>query len=76
MKDKSTEIQRIKSIINSDRFKASDVFLELLQKDVRKLFSDYFDCNNKPEIVVTKDKGAYLVEIKAIVDRIKAFGVT
>ena len=76
MRGKSLEVQRIKTLINNDRFKTSDVFLELLQKDIVKVFNDYFDCRARPEIVIIKDKGGYELDIKVKVDRIKTFGVT
>jgi hypothetical protein len=76
MKEKLTGMKRIKAIINSDRFKSSDCFMSLLQKDLSKVFSDYFDFRTKPDVVIIKDSGGYVLELKLPVDRIKAFGVT
>lgn len=72
---KSTELMRIKSLINADRIKSSDVFLELLTKDLKRLFVDYFDFTGNPVVIISKDKGNFSVSINLFADRIKAFGV-
>ena len=72
---KGNELQRVKNIINNDRFRTSDCFLELLNKDLSKLFRDYFDFRGNPDVLITKDNGGYFVEVKLPVDRLKAFGI-
>lgn len=75
MKNKGVELSRIKSIIINDRFKTKDCFLELLNKDVTKLLSDYFDFRGKVEISINKESVGYLLDLKLSVDRLKSFGM-
>jgi len=71
---KSTELIRIKNLINVDRFKSSDVFLDLLKKDLKKLLTDYFDINGDVKISIVKEKNCFSVSINLLIDRIKGVG--
>jgi len=71
---KSTELIRIKNLINVDRFKSSDVFLDLLKKDLKKLLTDYFDINGDVKIAIVKEKNCFSVSINLLIDRIKGVG--
>ena len=71
---KSNELIRIKNLINVDRFKSSDVFLELLKKDLKKLLTDYFDINGDLKISIVKDKNCFTLDVNMQIDRIKGIG--
>lgn len=74
MKRKDNDLIRVKNLINADRFRSSDVFFELLKKDLNSLLKDYFDFGEDVKVVISKDKSSFLVEISLSADRIKAFG--
>ena len=71
---KSTDLVRIKNLINCDRFRSSDAFIQLITKDLKKLLSDYFDFTSDVKLVITKEKNGFFVDINLIVDRIKSIG--
>ena len=71
---KSTDLIRIKNLINCDRFRSSDTFLQLINKDLKKLLSDYFDFTSDIKLVITKEKSGFYVDISLVADRIKSIG--
>ena len=74
MKNKKNELARIKTMIDNDRFRTGDCFLELLTKDVESVFTDYFDFSEKLDVVISKGRSGFVVEVRLNVDRLKAFG--
>ena len=73
MKNKPSDLVRIKNLIDLDRFRSSDIFLELLKKDLNKLLKEYFDFSGDINIVVSKNKNGFSVDVNLFVDRIKSF---
>ncbi len=73
MKVRKSEILRIENIINGDRLCPDDNFKNLLQVDLKKLLSDYFNLSVPPELRVVKGEGNYRVEIFFIAENIKKF---
>ena len=68
------EIERIRSVLESDRINVGDSFKELLELDLKKLLSDYFELESMPktEFYRQNDKIVINIGIKAL--RIKGFG--
>lgn len=75
MKRNSSELSRLKSLIESDRLSVSGSFNELVETDINKLLLDYFDLTQKVKLKIEKDGNAYKVIIDCKANRIKAFGV-
>lgn len=75
MKKNSSELMRLKSLIESDRLSVSGSFNELVESDLNKLLSDYFDLTSKAKLKIEKDGNGYRVSIDCKAIRIKAFGV-
>lgn len=73
MKKSKTELIRAQTMIESDRLNTNDDFIELVEGDVCKLFKDYFDFNDAPQMLIGKVGNKLKVEVVVLVDRIKNF---
>lgn len=71
----STNLSRVKAVIESDRLNVSDNFDELITADLLDVLSEYFDLLTPPVLTVSKENGGYLIKIQALSGRIKNFGV-
>ena len=74
MKKKNGELGRLKSIIETDRLSVGANFDELIESDLTKLLSDYFDLKGEVKIFIEKQNGIYNLSIEANAVRIKPFG--
>ena len=75
MKKVNPQFARLKNVIETDRLLVSGNFNELVIKDLTKVLKDYFDIKSMPELSLTKDGNAYLIEINLVATRVKTFGV-
>lgn len=73
MKNKKTELARIKNLIESDRLNTGDNFYELAVSDIGKLLKDYFDLISAPDMKIVKVGDSLAVTITAKAVRIKSF---
>lgn len=74
MKNKKTELERMKRLLEQDRVTTGDTFKELLQTDLIKLLGDYFEFNNGITTEIYKNNDKISVQITFFADRIKSFG--
>ncbi len=75
MKKNSSELMRLKSLIETDRLTVSSSFNTLVENDINKLLTDYFDLSQKAKLKIEKDGNGYSVLINCKAVRIKSFGV-
>ena len=75
MKERKKELLRIQNLIEKDRLKAGDNFEKLIQLDVHKLLSDYFEYRGLPSVIIEKEKGKLKVLIELNPIAIKGFGI-
>lgn len=74
MKNKN-EIIRFQSVVEKDRIKNSESFRDLILDDVTKILTDYFECNEKPELEIMKTNGKYVVKIVLTATNLRPFGI-
>nr|MBO4518111.1 hypothetical protein [Clostridia bacterium] len=72
MKAKNS-LLRVENLINADRIKSSDGFLELLTEDIDRVFREYFDYNGHPSVEVVKNGGGFSVDITLNARGIRTF---
>lgn len=75
MKVDKNSIIRIEKMINNDRMKSADGFVDLLTEDVNKVLKDYFDYKGVPTVAVGKSGSSFNVSINLTADSIRAFSV-
>ena len=73
MKMKKNSLMRMETLINNDRMKNSDSFLELLTEDVDKVLKEYFDYKNCPIVDVVKSGKGFSVNISLNAQSIRTF---
>lgn len=74
MRNKHTELERMKKVLEQDRVCAGDKFSELLNSDLTKLLSDYFEFRDKIVTEFYKNNDKIKVQITFQAERIKSFG--
>ena len=75
MKVDKNSIIRIEKMINSDRMKSADGFVDLLTGDIDKVLKDYFDYKGYPSVAVCKNGNIFAININLTAERIRAFSV-
>lgn len=73
MKSKKNSVLRMESLINNDRMKHSEGFVDLLTGDVDKVLKDYFDYKGYPSVTVYKNGNIFSVQILLNAEGIRAF---
>ncbi len=73
MKKRKAEIMRVETVINNDRMKLKDDFMKLLERDLRKILSEYFYLENLPQTEIIKEGKGFIVNINFTASRIKNF---
>lgn len=73
MKLKKHSVMRVESLINNDRIRHSEGFVELLTGDVDKVLKDYFDYKGYPSVTVYKNGNIFSVQILLNAESIRAF---
>ena len=64
---------RVETLINNDRMKNSDGFLDLLTEDLNRVLKDYFDYNGYPVVDVVKNSGVFSVNVSLTARGIRTF---
>lgn len=75
MKLNKNSIIRVENMINSDRMKSADGFVDLLTSDINRVLKDYFDFKGSPSVAVCKNGNSFAVNISVSAERIRAFSV-
>ena len=70
---KLKNIIRVENMINSDRIKNADGFVDLLKGDINKVLKDYFDYKGYPSVTVYKNGNIFSVQILLNAEGIRAF---
>ena len=70
---KKKEMIRINGVIENDRLYLTDNFSVLLEKDVLRVLTDYFDGVSDFRLSVEKGNGSYISRITFNALRIKTF---
>ena len=73
MKVKKNSMLRMETLINNDRMKNSDGFLELLTGDIDKVLKDYFGYKGFPIVEVIKTGNIFNVKIALTAESVKGF---
>lgn len=73
MKANKSSIIRVENMINSDRIKHADGFVDLLTGDINKVLKDYFDYKGIPNVSVSKNGNSFSLNITLTAERIRAF---
>ncbi len=63
----------MENMINNDRMKSVDGFIDLLTGDIDRVLKDYFDYKGYPQVEVVKNGGAFAVRVTVAAERIRAF---
>ena len=74
MKTKNS-LLRVETLINNDRMKNSDGFLDLFSEDLNRVFKDYFDYNGYPVVDVVKNGGVFSVSVSLTARGIRTFSL-
>jgi len=75
MKRQKAELARVMNLLENDRINVSDGFSEVLFNDMVKLFSDYFEVLDTPQMIFKKSNEGYEVDIKFNTSKIKYFNI-
>ena len=75
MKTKKNSVIRMENLINQDRMKNSEGFVDLLTEDVDKVLRDYFDYKGYPNVAVCKNGNYFTIQIALNAENIRAFSV-
>ncbi|MBE7087465.1 MAG: hypothetical protein E7369_04105 [Clostridiales bacterium] len=73
MKSGKSEITRIKNLIENDRVNAGYDFSRMVESDLRRLLSDYFDLSSPVHLDVVRINDGLGVTITLTANRIKSF---
>lgn len=73
----STQLSRLKKIINTDTFGSLNESMDILKSDLSKLFSSYFEYDDKDFIfnIAPNENGDLTVSVVANVKRVKPIKV-
>ena len=75
MKAKKNSVIRMETLINNDRMKNSEGFVDLLTEDVDTVLRDYFDYKGYPDVKVFKNGNFFTIQIALNAENIRAFSV-
>ena len=64
---------RVETLINNDRMKHSENFVDLLTCDVDNLLKDYFDYKGYPSVTVSKNGNIFSVQVLLNAEGVRAF---
>jgi len=73
MKKYGTDIERVKSVIGSDRLNLSKDYTSLICFDIEKLLEDYFELNQGIDFSITTTEKGYEFIVKGSAGRLKPF---
>lgn len=73
MKTGKNSLLRMENLINNDRMKRADGFLDLLTGDIDKVLKDYFDYKGYPQVEVVKYGNTFTVKMVLAADGIRSF---
>ena len=71
---RKNEINRVKELIDNDRFSIKNDFKGLVEKDLKKMLFEYFELITLPEIFIEKNNSCLEVTILFKSSRVKNFG--
>ncbi len=71
---RKNEINRVKELIDNDRFSTKNDFKGLVEKDLKNLLLEYFELITLPEIFIEKNNGCLEVTVLFKSNRVKNFG--
>ncbi len=74
MKKNKHELDRVQTILESERFSVGEQYIELVERDLIRLFSDYFDFKCNPTLEIVPVGNNYVVSVKLNAIGIKTFG--
>ncbi|MBQ9486137.1 MAG: hypothetical protein IJU83_04785 [Clostridia bacterium] len=75
MKIKKSGLLRVENLINNDRMKYGDGFLDLLTGDVDRVLKDYFDYKGAPNVEMVKNGNVFALKITLTAEGVRAFSV-
>ena len=73
MRAKRHSVMRMETLINNDRMRHSDNFVDLLTGDVDNVLKDYFEYKGYPSVTVSKNGNIFSVQILLNAEGIRAF---
>jgi len=73
MRKYGTDIERVKSVIGSDRLNLSKDYTSLISFDIEKLLEDYFELNGNLDFSITTTEKGYEFTVKGSALRLKPF---
>ena len=73
MKKNKQELMRVETVINSDRLRLKDDFIKLMEKDLKKLLSEYFYLETEPQTEIIKEGKSFIVNVNFTCTEIKNF---
>ena len=73
MKAKRNSVMRMENLINNDRMKNSEGFVDLLTGDIDRVLRDYFDYKEYPTVTVYKNGNAFAVRVELTAEGVRAF---
>jgi hypothetical protein len=70
---KYTDIERVKSVIGSDRLNLSKDYTSLICYDIEKLLEDYFELGQSIDLSISTTEKGYEFTVKGSAIRLKPF---
>lgn len=75
MRKRKSELVRVQNVIENDRLNLGLDFNKLIESDLIKLLSDYFDLSSGLDLKLEKHGDRYKIQISCYAARVKQFGV-
>lgn len=75
MRKRKSELVRVQNVIENDRLNLGLDFNKLIENDLIKLLSDYFDLSSGLDLKLEKHGDRYKIQISCYAVRVKQFGV-
>ena len=75
MRKRKSELVRVQNVIENDRLNLGLDFNKLIESDLIKLLSDYFDLSSGLDLKLEKHGDRYKIQISCYAVRVKQFGV-
>jgi len=73
--ENSKELQRLKNVLSSDRSQVSKTFLNLLENDIEKVVSAYFELKNMPKAEINAENQEVYVNTTFKAKKLKSVGI-
>lgn len=73
MKNRKSQLNRMETIIKTDRLNTREDFKNLFMLDLDNLLKDYFDYKNLPSFEIVKSNEKMIVNISVCINGIKPF---